>query len=89
MGRKSRLFAYSISSPDTRFARQEVEIAESLRPCPRIFPFCGDSRRRLVRSRLPPEPDSPKANPSFVMTGSQVRVLFAAPAKLLKMLDFV
>ena len=51
MGRKSRLFAYSISSPDSQFADLGVEIAESLRPCPRIFPFCGDYRRRLVRSR--------------------------------------
>jgi hypothetical protein len=55
MGRKSRLFAYSISSPDSQFADLEVEIAESLRPCPRIFPFCGDYWRRLVRSRLPPD----------------------------------
>ncbi|SIN88628.1 hypothetical protein SAMN05443247_00462 [Bradyrhizobium erythrophlei] len=55
MGRKSPLFAHSISSSDFRFAHLEVEIAESLRPCPRIFPFCGDYRRRLVRSRLPPE----------------------------------
>ena len=55
MGRKSRLFAHSISSPDSQFADLEVEIAESLRPCPRIFPFCGDYRRRLVRSRLPPD----------------------------------
>jgi hypothetical protein len=44
MGRKSRLFAHSISSPDSRFAELEVEIAESLRSCPRIFPFCGDYR---------------------------------------------
>jgi hypothetical protein len=55
MGRKSRLFACSISSPDPEFADVEVEFAESLRPCPRIFPFCGDYRRRPVRSRLPPE----------------------------------
>src|SRR5258708_17679438 len=55
MGRKSRLFAHTISSPDSGFAGLEVEIAESLRPCPQIFPFCGDYRRRLVRSRLPPE----------------------------------
>jgi hypothetical protein len=30
MSRKSRLFAYSISSPDTQSANVEVEIAESL-----------------------------------------------------------
>jgi hypothetical protein len=55
MGRNSRLFAHSISSPDSQFAHLEVEIAESLRPCSRIFPFCGDYRQRLVRSRLPPD----------------------------------
>jgi hypothetical protein len=44
MGRKSRLFAHSVSSPDCRFGELEVEIAESLRPCSRIFPFCGDYR---------------------------------------------
>jgi len=55
MGRKSWLFAHSLSSLDSRFAELEVEIAESLRPCPRIFPFCGDYRRRLAWSRLPPE----------------------------------
>src|SRR5882757_4569186 len=48
MGRKSGLFAHWISSPDSHCADLEVEIAESLRPCPRIFPFCGDYRRRLV-----------------------------------------
>jgi len=31
------------------------ESAESLRPCPRKFPFCRDFRRRPVRSRLPPD----------------------------------
>src|SRR5882757_5415567 len=39
MGRKSGLFAHSISSPDSHCIDLEVEIAESLRPCPRIFPF--------------------------------------------------
>jgi len=58
MGRKSRLFAYSISFPNSDFADLEVEIAESLRLCLRKFPFCGDYRQRLVRSRLPP--DRPK-----------------------------
>jgi hypothetical protein len=41
-----------------RFAELEVKIAESLRPRPQIFLFCGDYRRRLVRSRLPPEPNA-------------------------------
>ena len=52
MGRKSRLFAHSLSSLDPRFAEVEAEIAKSLQPSPRIFPFCGDYRRRLVRSPL-------------------------------------
>ena len=55
MGRKCGLFAYSTSSPGSGFAELEVKSPERLRPCPRIFPFCGDYRRRLVRSRLPPE----------------------------------
>jgi hypothetical protein len=55
MGRKSRPFAHLHSSLDARFAELEVEIGESLRPRARIFPFCGDYRRRQVRSRLPPE----------------------------------
>src|SRR5258705_13635007 len=54
MGRKSRLFAHSLSSLDSRFAEVETEIAESLRPSPQIFPFWGDYGRRRVRSRLPP-----------------------------------
>ena len=59
MGRKSGLFAHSLSSPDSCFADLEAEVAKSLRPSPQIFPFCGDYRRRLVRSRLPPEGGSP------------------------------
>src|SRR6267142_2377860 len=55
MGRKSRLFAHSLSSLDSRFAGHETEIAKSLRPFPRIFPFWGDYRRRRVRSGLPPD----------------------------------
>jgi hypothetical protein len=55
MGRKSRLLAHSLPSLDSRVAGPEVEITESLRPRPRIFPFWGDYRRRLVRSLLPPE----------------------------------
>jgi hypothetical protein len=39
MGRKSRLFAHSRSSPDSRFGELEGQIAKSLRPCPRISPF--------------------------------------------------
>ena len=38
-----------------QFAEPEVEIAESLRPCPQIFPFCGDYRWRPVCSLLPPD----------------------------------
>jgi hypothetical protein len=55
MGRKSRLLAHWLRSPDSRFAEEEAEIPESLRPFPRIFPFCGDYRRRRVRSGLPPD----------------------------------
>jgi hypothetical protein len=58
MRRKSRLFAHWLRSPDSRFAEEETEIPESLRPFPRIFPFCGDYRRRRVRSGLPPEDGS-------------------------------
>jgi hypothetical protein len=59
MGRKSRLFAHSLSSLDSRFAGHEAEIAKSLRPFRRIFPFWGDFRRRRVRSGLPPDRGSP------------------------------
>jgi hypothetical protein len=55
MARKSWLFAHSVSSPDSWCAKVEVQTAESLRPFPQISPFCGDYRRRLVRSALPPE----------------------------------
>ena len=41
-------FAHSLSSLDYPFADLEVEIVESLRPRPRIFPFCGDYRWRIV-----------------------------------------
>lgn len=54
MRRKSRLFAHSLWSPDSRFAELEAGIVESLRAFPRIFPFRGDYRRRRVRSGLPP-----------------------------------
>jgi hypothetical protein len=53
VGRKSRHFVHSLLSLGSRFAEPEAEILE--RPCPRIFPFCGDYRRRLVRSPLPSE----------------------------------
>ena len=59
MGRKSRLFAHSLSSLDSRFAGREAGIAKSLRSFPRIFPFWGDFRWRRVRSGLPPEDGSP------------------------------
>jgi hypothetical protein len=55
MGRKSGLFAHSLSSLDSGFAEVKTEIGESLRPSPRIFPFWRDYGRRPVRSRLPPE----------------------------------
>jgi hypothetical protein len=48
MGRKSRLFAHSISSLDAQFADFEVEIAQKSPALSRIFPFRGDYRRRLV-----------------------------------------
>ena len=47
-------FAHSRATLDLRLVKFEGEIAERLRPCPRIFPFCGEYRRRLVRSRLLP-----------------------------------
>ena len=58
MGRKSRLFAHSLWSPDSRFAELAAEIPESLRPFLQIFPFWGDYRRRRVRSGLPPDEGS-------------------------------
>jgi hypothetical protein len=42
MGRKSRLFVYLISYPDSQFAHLDLEIVESLRSCAPMFPFCGD-----------------------------------------------
>ena len=47
-GPEIRAFRLSDSVSRSRFPDPEVEIAESLRPCPRIFPFCGDYRGRLV-----------------------------------------
>jgi hypothetical protein len=47
LGRKWRLFALSISSPDSQFGNLGAPIAENLQPRPRIFPFCGDFRQRL------------------------------------------
>ena len=55
IGPKSGLFARSPSSLNSRFGEPEGEFAESLRPYPQIFPFCGDYRRRPVRSSLPPD----------------------------------
>lgn len=54
-GRKSVLFTHCLRSPGSRYAEVEPEIPESLRPFARIFPFCGDYRRRQVRSGLPPD----------------------------------
>jgi len=47
MGRKSRLFPHSVLSPGSQLANLGAPNAESLRLRPRIFPFCGDCRRRL------------------------------------------
>jgi hypothetical protein len=44
--RKSRLFAHSLLSLHSGCTKSVGEIAKSLRPRPRIFPFCGDYRRR-------------------------------------------
>jgi hypothetical protein len=46
MGRKRGLFACSISSPESQIGNRRAPIGESLRPNPRIFPFCRDCRRR-------------------------------------------
>jgi hypothetical protein len=64
MGRKSPLFAHLNLSPDPRIAELKEEIGKSLRPNPRIFPFCGDYRRRRVRSGLPPDGAVGFENPS-------------------------
>ena len=64
MRRKSRLFAHSLWSPDSRLAELEAEIGENLRQFPQIFPFWGDYRRRRVRAGLPPEARSLLALPS-------------------------
>lgn len=42
MGRECGHFAHSTLSLDSRLVGLEVEIAKSLRTCPRIFPFCRD-----------------------------------------------
>jgi hypothetical protein len=47
MGRKSRVFSDPITSLDSHFSDRGLEIAESLWPPPRIFPFCRDYRQRL------------------------------------------
>jgi hypothetical protein len=51
-------FSRSTLSPDSCSPNLGPEIAESLRLCPRKFPFCRDFRRRPVRSGLPPESGS-------------------------------
>jgi hypothetical protein len=56
MGRKSGHFAHSDLSLASGPADVEGQIAESLQPYSEIFPFCGDYRRRLVRS--PPRESS-------------------------------
>jgi hypothetical protein len=50
---KSRLFWQSTLSPDSQSLNLGREMADSLRRCPRNFPFCGDYRWRQVRSRAP------------------------------------
>jgi hypothetical protein len=57
MGRKSRHFAHSLPSPDSRLAEIEAEIPESLWPYPQIFAFCGDCRRRLGAIATAARPD--------------------------------
>jgi hypothetical protein len=39
-GPEIRLFVHSVLSPNSWFAEVEVQMAESLRPYPQIFPFC-------------------------------------------------
>ena len=46
-GRKQRSFAFSLRSPNSYFALLAGQIAESLRPFSKIFPFSGDYGRRL------------------------------------------
>jgi hypothetical protein len=57
MGRKSRLFVHSIWSPGSKFADVEAEIAASLWPRPRIFPFAetlgGDQFDHDCRPTVP------------------------------------
>jgi hypothetical protein len=53
-GGKTRLFAHRLL-PTPNLGEVEGEIDESLRPNPQIFQFCGDYRRRRVRSPLPPD----------------------------------
>src|SRR4051794_39742453 len=55
MAGKPGLFVHSVLSPDPRSGKVEGLIAESLRPQLQKLPFCGDYRRRLVRSPLPPD----------------------------------
>ena len=53
MGRKSRLFAHSTFVSDSRFADLEDGNRRKSPASSAKFPFCGDYRRRPVRSRLP------------------------------------
>jgi hypothetical protein len=55
-GRKLGLSAQPIPSRGLQFGNLEAEIGKSLRPNPRIFPFCGDCRRRPGSiTPLPPD----------------------------------
>jgi len=46
IGRKCRLFARAISSPNSQIGNIRAPIGESLWPRLRIFPFCRDYRQR-------------------------------------------
>jgi hypothetical protein len=61
MGRKYGLFAHSVLSLGAWFAELRLEISESLRLSPRIFPFCGDYSRRPGSIAPPPPEDSSSA----------------------------
>jgi len=55
MGKKSRVFAHLILSPNSRFADLEVEIAESLLPYPRTLGFAETVGGDWFNCELPPD----------------------------------
>ncbi len=70
--RKSGLFRAFVLVSKLRFLLLGAEVAESLRPIPEKFPFCGDYWRRPVRSRLPPDHGTlPRASWSLSATSSR------------------